>query len=282
MTLISVGWDYRKINIVVFGMMTFMSLYAKAIGTNYSSNLELQSHLVNGEESNEVIKLENAILDCHHKIISENRSGNFMKAILYRNYLYRIRNEILIYDSKSRKNPIKRMKYKDKLIALHKLQSALDEQNYAEFDKLLKEENITKFVNIKKMKRKSMKRSNVKMTALFSIMSGSLDDDLDGGMNQLKFNKWIFAFKANAIVLVSTPIIQLIYTGLTVKDYISSKQIWIDFMGYLVSIAMGIFSGINIGSDSIKKGYLPKLQERVKVIQEVLDIEKKIRVKPED
>lgn len=276
-TLINAGWDYTKINYVSFGLMTFLSLYSKSIGMNYASNKELAERIVDGRETNEVKLLENLILDTHHKLLNENRTGTFDMALRYRNYGYRLRNEILIIDKKSRKSFKKRNKHSNKLKALHDSLSYLESFNFNGFERNIALEETRKLFNIKSMSRRSMKRSNLKMSSLFSLMTGSIDSDLDGGTKSIAFNKWSYAFKTQIVILLATPIIQIAYTGLTVNDYLSSKQIWLDFMGYLVSIAMGLFNGFNVGTESIRKGYLSKLQERVKIIQEVLNIEKKLK-----
>jgi hypothetical protein len=276
MTLVNAGWDASQLNYVSFGMMTFLSLYSKSIGMNYASNKELAEKLVNGEETNEIILLENTILKVHHQLLNENRTGRFAKALLYRNYGYRLRNEILILDRVSRKNYKKRNKYAEKLKVLHNALNLLDKHEYAKFDEYINGEECKNQFNIKSMSKRSMKRSNLKMSALFSLMTGDIDSDLDGGMKTVVFNKWCYAFKTQIVLLIATPIVQIAYTGLTVDEYVSSKQIWLDFIGYIVSLAMGLFNGFNVGTESMKKGYLSKLQERIKIIQEVLNIEKKL------
>lgn len=278
-TLIHTGWDPTQINYVSFGLMTFLSLYSKSIGMNYASNKELAERLVEGRETNEIRILENTILQTHHTLLSENRTGSFDKATTYRCYGYRLRNEILILDNKCRKNPRKREKYALKMKMLHQALYLLEHYQFNEFDDYILSEAVVKEFNIKSMSRRSMKRSNLRMSALFSLMTGNIDSDLDGGLKVISFNKWSYAFKNQIILLIVTPIVQIFYTGLTVEEYVTSKQIWLDFMGYLVSIAMGLVNGFNVGAESIKKGYLAKLQERVKIIQEILNIEK--RIKPE-
>jgi hypothetical protein len=259
--------------------MTFLSLYSKSIGMNYASNKELVEHLVDGKETNEIRILENTILQTHHVLLEGNRTGSFDKATTYRCYGYRLRNEILILDSKCRKNPKRRVKYALKMKMLHQALYFLDKFQFEEFDEYVSSEAVIKEFNIKSMSRRSMKRSNLRMSALFSLMTGNIDSDLDGGLKSISFNKWSYAFKTQIVLLTVTPIVQLFYTGLTVDEYVTSKQIWLDFMGYLVSIAMGLVNGFNVGTESIRKGYLAKLQERVKIIQEILNIEK--RLKPE-
>ena len=277
-TLINAGWDASQINYVSFGLMTFLSLYSKSIGMNYSSNKSLTERIVDGVETNEVLILERTILNVHKQLLSENRTGSFEKALKYRNYGYRLRNEILIFDKKSRKNYNARTKYAEKLKKLHTALDFLDRNDYDGFDTYLSQDDVKKIFNIKAMSFCSMRRSNLKMSALFSLMSNNIDSDLDGGIHSISFNKWKYAFQTQIGILIVTPIIQLIYTGLTVNDYVSSKQIWLDFMGYLVSIAMGLFNGFNVGTESITRGYLSKLQERTKVIQEISNIEKKLKV----
>ena len=277
-TLVNAGWDPKKVNFVSFGMMTFLSLYSKSIGMNYASNKELCEKLVDGVETNEIILLESTILKIHHQLLNENRTGRFVKALLYRNYGYRLRNEILILDRLSRKSYKKRTKYAEKLKALHEALNLLEKYEYIKFDEYLSSEECKKQFNIKSMRKRSMKRSNLKMSALFSLMTGDIDADLDGGMKTVVFNKWGYAFKTQIVLLIATPIVQIAYTGLTVEDYATSKQLWIDFIGYLVSLAMGLFNGFNVGTESMRKGYLSKLQERIKIIQEVLNIEKRLPV----
>ena len=277
-TLINAGWDPNSINYVSFGLMTFLSLYSKSIGMNYSSNKALTERLVDGKETNEVLILERTILNVHKQLLTENRTGTFEKALKYRNYGYRLRNEILKYDKKSRKSYSARTKYAEKMKKLHAALAYLDRCDFDGFDNYIAQDDVKSYFNIKAMSICSMRRSNLKMSSLFSLMSNSIDSDLDGGIRSISFNKWKYAFQTQIGILIITPIIQIAYTGLTVNDYVSSKQIWLDFMGYLVSIAMGLFNGFNVGTESITRGYLSKLQERTKVIQEISNIEKKIKV----
>ena len=277
-TLINAGWDPSQINYVSFGLMTFLSLYSKSIGMNYSSNKALTERIVDGIETNEVLILERTILNVHKQLLAENRTGTFEKALKYRNYGYRLRNEILLYDKKSRKNYSSRTKYAEKMKKLHMALTYLDRCDFDSFENYVAQDDIKNQFNIKAMSRCSMRRSNIKMSSLFSLMSNNIDSDLDGGTHSISFNKWKYAFQTQIVLLVVTPIVQLIYTGLTVNDYVSSKQIWLDFVGYLVSIAVGLFNGFNVGTESITRGYLSKLQERTKVIQEISNIEKKIKV----
>jgi hypothetical protein len=277
-TLINAGWDPEQINYVSFGLMTFLSLYSKSIGMNYSSNKALTERLVDGKETNEVLILEREILKTHKQLLAENRTGTFDKALKYRNYGYRLRNEILKYDKKSHKSYSARTKYAEKMKKLHAALAYLNRFDFDGFDNYIAQDDVKNHFNIKAMSWYSMRRSNLKMSSLFSLMSNNIDSDLDGGIKSISFNKWRYAFQTQIGILIVTPIIQIAYTGLTVNDYVSSKQIWLDFMGYLVSIAMGLFNGFNVGTESITRGYLSKLQERTKVIQEISNIEKKIKV----
>lgn len=274
-TLINAGWDASKIDYVSFGLMTFLSLYSKSIGMNYASNKELTERLVDGKETNEVKLLEKTILNTHHQLLNENRTGTFDKALTYRQYGYRLRNEILDLDRRSRKC-CKKNKYNEKMKALHTALNFLKQNDFVGFENYIDNVETKRLFNIKALSRKSMKRSNLRMSGLFGLMSSSIDSDLDGGAKSIKFNKWSYAFKTQIVILLTTPIIQIIYTGITVNEYVSSKQIWLDFMGYLVSIGMGLFNGFNVGTESIRKEYQSKLQERIKIIQEVLNIEKKL------
>lgn len=281
--LINAGWDYTKINYVAFGIMTAYSLYAKFIGTNYSSSLELMPRIdKNGQETNEIVKLENSILEKHHELLRTNRTGSFSKALLYRNYAYRIRNEILITDKIGRKKPKKRESLKPKMEVLHKMLELIEHRKLKEFDDYIKLPEVISLVNIKSLSKTAMKRSNIKSSTLFSLKTGSIDDDLDGGSSTVSFNKFIYAFKSQIIFLIGMPILQIIYTGLVVEDYATTKEMWLNFMGYVLSIAMGIFSGLNIGAESIRKGYLSKIQNRISVIQEVLAIEEYVKQLDED
>lgn len=286
-TLISSNWDYRKIKFITFGMMTFLSLYSKVIATNYASNIELLPKPVikDGKtiESNEVVRLENSILDINHNLLEKNQTGVFKDALTYLRYLYRIKNEILIMDVKSSKS----IKYKNnpdniaKRKILHELQRLLEQRKYAEFDLMLQDEEVTQHVNIKKMSWKSMRRSNIKMTTLFACKTRTVEDDLDFNEGKVLFNKWSYSFKTQFIFLIGMPIMSLLFSGFYVEEYISSKQIWIDLAGYSFSIITGLANGFSIGAEAIKKGYLGKLQERIAVIQEVLNVIKYIPVKNE-
>lgn len=285
--LAAVGWDISKVNFVTYGMATFISLYAKAIATNYASNLELMSviELVDGKEveKNEIVKLENSIIDIHHQLLSENRTGTFKDAVLYRNYKYRIKNEIAIIDEKSQNDQTYRYNNEDRRLALHELLKALEKNDILLFDKLIFEERIANYVNVDLLSTRAMKRSNLKMSSLFSTKSSSIADELDGSDKKVTFNKWTYSFKSQALFLIGMPALQLIWNGITYDRYASTKELWLDLACYIMSITTGLINGFSIGSDAIKKGYLSKLQERIATIQEVLNIEKVLlNIKKED
>lgn len=273
--LVSVGWDWTKIKYITFGMMTFISLYSKIIGTNYSSNLELLPKLVDGKETNEVVLLEKTIIESYHKLLAENRTGKFKSALNYVRLNYRLKNEIDIMDSKSLKSD--KFKFNEfnieKRKILHELLYLLQTKKLTEFDEMLKTDRVIQHININKLSWKSMKRSNMKMVSLFSTKTSNCSDEFDFSDNKVTFNKWSYSFKTQFVFLITMPILSLIYSGFFVDEYFSSKQIWIDILGYSFSLAMGVFNGISIGTDAIQKGYLAKLQKRVETIQEVLNIE---------
>lgn len=277
-SLISAGWDYKKVNYIVFGMMTFYSIYAKAISTNYAFSMELRpkpdSEL---KETNEILILEKYIIDTHHLLINENRAVRFNRALVYRNYTYRLRNEMLRIDMKCNKSYSKRVKYAPLQKIMRDMLQLLESYDYSEFDRMSNEPETLKLINIKKVSRASMHRSNVKMTSIFNTKASKIEDTLDGGASSLIFNRWTYAFKTQLVFLILMPILQIIFTGITVNNYVSSMQIWLDFIGYILSISIALFNGFRIGTDAAKNGYIPVLQERVKVIQEVMNIEKKIK-----
>lgn len=272
-TLITSDWDYRRIKYITFGMMTFLSIYSKIMATNYASNIELMPKVIDGKETNEIVLLESSILDVNHKLLAENKTGLFKDALTYIKYLYRIKNEILIMDVKSSKS----VKYKmnpeniEKRKLLHTLQKLLEQKKYNEFDAMLTSEEVVEYVNIKKMHRKSMKRSNIRMTTLFACKTRNVEDDLDFNENRVLFNKWTYSFKTQFVFLIGMPILSILFSGFYIEEYLSSKQIWIDLAGYSFSIITGLSNGFSIGAEAIKKGYLGKLQERMSVIQEVLN-----------
>lgn len=285
--LASVGWDISKVNFITYGMATFISLYAKAIATNYASNQELMSVIVfedgKNVEKNEIVILENSIIATHHQLLNENRTGSFKDATQYRNYKYRLKNEIAIIDAKACKNQKYRIEITEKRKALHELLKALENVDIRLFNNLLEEEHINDHVNIKKMSRKAMKRSNLKMSSLFSTKTSNIEDELDGGDKKITFNKWTYSFKNQALFLIGMPLIQLIFNGMVYDRYAMNKMILIDLAAYIFSITTGLFNGFSIGSDAIRKGYLSKLQERTATIQEILNIEKiLLNIKIED
>lgn len=273
-TLISSNWDYKRIKYITFGMMTFLSIYSKMIATNYASNIELLPRQdEKGKEINEIVLLETAILDVLHDLLNQNKSGLFKDALTYRKYIYRLKNEILVMDIKASKN----IEYKmdqfniDRRKTLHALLKLLENHQYFEFEKMIELNETIEFVNIKKMSRLAMRRSNIKMTTLFACKTRNVEDDLDFNEKRVLFNKWSYSFKTQFIFLIGMPILSILFSGFYVDEYLSSKQIWIDLAGYSFSIITGLANGISIGQEAIRKGYLSKLQERMTIIQEVLN-----------
>lgn len=279
--LASVGWDIHKVKFFSFGMMTFISIYSKMIATSYSSNLELlpkQKIQPDGSsvETNEIVLLENSILNTYHTLLESNRTGRFKDALIYCKYIYRLKNEIDIMDCHFMNKP----KYKfdtfniERRKILHELLSLLLNSKFKEFDQMLKNENVSEYVKINKMNRKSMRLSNLKMSTLFATKTKGVSDELDFSNSKVTFNKWSYSLKSQFVFLIAMPVLSFIYSGFFVEDYMATKQMWIDCAGYMFSLITGLFNGITIGSDAIQKGYLAKLQKRIETIQEILNIEK--------
>jgi len=280
--LAMVGWDIRQVRWQVYGATTGFSLYSKMIATNYSFNRELLPKLVEKtindkketEETNEIIIYENSIKAIHKDLLNQNKTGVFKEALMIRNFKYRLENERLYIDIKGEKNYNFRVKNIEKRKAVHELLVALETKQYTKFYELLDREDIRQHVNIRKMSRLAMKRSNVKMTHLFVTKTSNIDDDLDGGASSLLFNKWIYSFKTQCVFLIGMPILSLLWSGFYYEEYIINKYVWLDIAGYLISITMGLFSGLSIGTESAQKGYVGKLKKRTEVIQEVMNIVK--------
>lgn len=279
-TMATLGWDPNKVNYTKLGIMTFYSLYSKFIASNYTYSTEISPKVIDGKETNEIVKLENYIIGVHHEVINDNRTVRFCKALMYRNYIYRIRNEILHLDIKSQRHTKQRLKNAPKTKLLHEMLKLLNDKKYDEFEMLISDSNTTALINIKKLSRFAMKRSNVKMTTLFNTKSRNIDDDLDGGVNALTFNRLNYTFKTQALIIILLPVFQIILTGLVTEGYLNSMQLWLDLFGSMASIGIALYNGFTAGFDAARNGYKPVVQERINTIQEVLNIEKEL-VKPE-
>lgn len=258
--LASVGFDINKIRWFVFGATFFISLYAKIISTRYATSIEVQKP--------RVADLETSIYHIKKSLYENDKMPKFNISLKYRNIRKRISADIDKMDNKLQKTKIKDGGKYQELVAKRKVASSLYQllanNKFKEFEELSQSDETIKIYRVNSLKKKY---GRVSSTVLFT---NGIAVQMKNDESKYFFNKWASAFKNQVLFIVASSIMSIIATGLTTETYFRSWQLWVDFLSYTFSLMMGLYNGFNIGKDIIVGSYVPTLESRLELIDEVI------------
>ena len=251
-TVVSCGFDLEKFNWLTFAFNFIFTTTMKASYTNYAKIKEMQ-------EDN-VVLLMNTIAMDRRAVYDSQKTKEFEDEVERRNKINKLEAYINKLDRKNYKNPQKNKEKMEKRTWAFEYKNALvEEKDTLEFEK-------TRSVNSIKVDYEKIKTSK-----LFTY----------GASSKERHKKYVFsAFNSslNRALIPTTVslILAVIFGTIQNSSELKTGQVWIDLAGYLFSIALGIWWGINNGKSIVREDYTEVLNNIASLIR---DIKNKIGIK---
>lgn len=259
-TIIQCSFDLKEFNWLRFTMNILFSLTMKLIYTRYAKTKELLNE--------DITLLQNTIDDDRRIIFEKGKTQTFNDEVERRNKIEKLEAYIDYLDSRklNQKSEKKRLK----------AQADYEKQRKWAFEykkALINEENIEPFESIRTLDSVKIYYERIDASKLFTYGKSSKPRK-----NKYTFNAFSSSFN-RAVVPFTVSVITSIIFGLIKPDASINGQMWIDLIGYLFSIVMGIWWGITNGRTIITEDYYEVLTN---VSMLVRDIKNKILNKEEE
>ena len=251
-TVVSCGFDFNQFNWLTFAFNFIFTTTMKASYTNYAKLKEMQ-------EDN-VVLLMNTIAMDRRAVYDSQKTKEFEDEVERRNKINKLEAYINKLDKKNYKNPVKnKAKMEVRTWAFEYKNALVEEKDTLEFEKI-------KSVNSIKVYYEKIKTSK-----LFTYGASSKD----------RHKKYVFNAVNSSLnrALVPTTvslILAVIFGTIQNNSELKTGQVWIDLAGYLFSIALGIWWGINNGKSIVREDYTEVLNNIASLIR---DIKNKIGIK---
>lgn len=258
MTVVSCKFKLDEFNWLTFIFNFVFSTCMKASYTSYSKNKELQNE--------EVILLMATIANDRKEIFNQQKTDEFEKEIERRNKINKLEAYINQLDIKMPKEEEE-----------EKRKQYTSERNWA-FDykqALIKNENTEEFERIRSVNSITADYEHIEASKLFTY----------GSNPNLRKKKYVFSsFSSSfsrAVVPTTVMLVLALLFGLIQDDGsgLRSGQVWVELFGYLFSIVLGIWWGLNNGKAIIKEDYMEVLNNIASLIR---DVKNKIGITEEE
>lgn len=251
-TIVSCGFNFKEFNWLTFAFNFIFTTSMKASYTNYAKIKEMQ-------EENIVLLMNTITLD-RKAIFDAQKTKEFEEEVEHRNKINKLEAYINELDRKNYRNPKKnKEKIEIRTWAFEYKNALIEKKDTLEYEK-------TRSINSIKVDYEKIKTSK-----LFTY----------GASNKNRHKKYVFsAFSSSlnrALVPTTVSLILAVIFGTIQNDSsLNTGQVWIELAGYLFSIALGIWWGLNNGKSIIREDYAEVLNNIVSLIR---DIKTKIGIK---
>lgn len=251
-TVVSCGFKFKEFNWLTFAFNFIFTTSMKASYTNYAKIKEMQ-------EENIVI-LTNTITIDRKAIFDAQKTKEFEEEVERRNKINKLDAYINKLDRTNYKNPKKNEeKINNRIWAFDYKQALINEQDTTVFEKT------------RSLKSINVDYEKIKASKLFTY----------GANSKNRQKKYVFNAVSSSLnrALVPTTvslILAVIFGTIQNDSSLNTGQVWIDLAGYLFSIALGIWWGLNNGKSIIREDYAEVLNNIVSLIR---DIKTKIGIK---
>ena len=230
-----------EINNEAFDWLTFLmtfglSLYSKIIYTNYKSKECLNNNLI--------LQKQCAITEDKNYIYKNDLTEEFKRELERRNNIEKLNALINKWYGNIKKE--KQLKW------AIKYRKALKEKSNTEE---LKEYNLNSF---------KINYNHISFNTLFNYGKST-----DKNEKKYHFNKSLSVANLSILPMILSFIVSYLFATLTVNNYVSSGQVWVDLASYLISIAMGVYTGFSIGEKVIMEDYCDVLENVCTMIREI-------------
>lgn len=244
-TILSCGFNLKEFNWLTFAFNFIFTTSMKASYTNYAKTKEMQ------EEN--VVLLMNTIAMDRKAVYDAQKTKEFEEEVERRNKINKLEAYINKLDQKTYKN-IKKNEEKIKIRtwAFEYKQALINEKDTLEFEKIKSVNSINVYYE------------KIKTSKLFTYGASSKD----------RHKKYVFsAFNSSlnrALVPTTVSLILAVVFG-TIQNNteLKSGQVWIDLAGYLFSITLGIWWGLNNGKSIIREDYTEVLNNIASLIRDI-------------
>lgn len=251
-TVLSCGFDFKEFNWLTFAFNFIFTTTMKASYTNYAKIKEMQ------EEN--VVLLMNTIAIDRRAVYDSQKTKEFEDEVERRNKINKLEAYINKLDSKNYKNQQKNEEKLEKRTWAFEYKNALiEEKDTLEFEKIRSINSIKVYYE------------KIKTSKLFTYGASSKD----------RHKKYVFNAVSSSLnrALVPTTvslILAVVFGTIQNNAELKTGQVWIDLAGYLFSIALGIWWGINNGKSIVREDYTEVLNNIASLIR---DIKNKIGIK---
>ena len=244
-TIVSCGFDFKEFNWLTFAFNFIFTTSMKASYTNYAKIKEMQ-------EENIVLLMNTITLD-RKAIYDAQKTKEFEEEVERRNKINKLEAYI---------NKLDRKNYK----SIKKNRDKIEKRSWA-FDykqALMSKKDIIEFERKRSLKSIKVDYEKIKASKLFTY----------GANSKNRHKKYVFnavnSSLNRALVPTTVSLILAVIFGTIQNDSaLRTGQVWIDLAGYLFSIALGIWWGLNNGKSIIKEDYAEVLNNIVSLIRDI-------------
>lgn len=244
-TIVSCNFNFKEFNWLTFLFNFIFTTVMKASYTNYSKEKEMLNE--------EVTLLTATIANDRKVIFNLQKTDDFEKEIEKRNKI----NKLEAYINKL-----------DYLIPRKKKQEKelLSERSWAfDYKKALVEGLDTEeFERIKSINSIIVDYEHIEASKLFTYGANAKIRK-----KKYVFNSWTSSLNRALIPVTASMIISIVFGAIRADGALRTGQVWIDLIGYLFSIILGIWWGWNNGKAIIKEDYTEVLNNVASLIRDV-------------
>lgn len=239
LTIVKCGFDFSKFDFVSFCFNFLFTTSMKFVYTNFSKNKELRN--------DEIVLLRDTISFDRKEIYDAQKMDDFNAEIERRNKISKLQAYIDKLDNKRKLNK--------------------EERNWA-FDykmALINKQDTTEFERIKALTSiKHVRYEKAEPSKLFNFGQNSKNK-----RRKLVFNSFKSSLNRIAIPMTVSIAVSVILGTIQNESDLTNAQLWIDLAGYLFSISLGAWWGLNNGKVIIREDYAEVLNNVASLVREV-------------
>lgn len=244
-TVISCGFNFEEFNWLTFTFNFIFTTSMKASYTNYAKIKEMQ------EEN--VVLLMNTIAMDRRAVYDAQKTKEFEEEVERRNKISKLEAYINKLDRKNYKSIRKTSKKNEARTWAFEYKQAL-----------INEEKTINFERTRSLKSVKVYYEKIKTSKLFTYGASSKNRH-----KKYVFNATVSSLNRALIPTTVSLILAVIFGTIQNNSELKTGQVWIDLAGYLFSIALGIWWGLNNGKSIIREDYTEVLNNIASLIRDI-------------
>lgn len=237
-TIVQCGFDFKKFNFLTFSFNLLFSTIMKSVYTSYAKNNEMQT--------DEIVLLKNTISLDRKEIYDAKKTEEFKKQVEKRSNINKLNALIIKLDNEK------------------ELNKELRDWAFNYRTALEKNQDIEEFEKQRSLASIKIDYEKIEASKLFTF----------GQSEKIRKKKYTFnsttASISRAIVPTTVSIvISLLFGMISNESTIRDGSVWIEFAGYLMSMGLGIWWGLNNGRNIVQEDYAEVLNNVSSLIREI-------------